>query len=482
MKPRYPLFLKVLFWLFLNILIIGIGLLIILNVQYQTGIESLFGGKTSRRIQELSQIIGKDLNSRSQSEWDNILKNYSQIYEVQFFVFRCNGTQIAGDKIVLPADIVSKLASLRVPGLMQGRGPPPGKGYWRSMLQPDRTETKYFFIHSTEPKGYWAGVRINIDRDSTVGGGDVLVAKFDSLFKSSLFDLKPLLFAVGAAILFSALFWLPLIKSFTGSIREITIATEKISNGNFSQRINEKRKDELGILAVSINQLAAQLERFVKGQRRFLGDTAHELCSPIARIEMALGILEQRADNKNEQYVKDIREDLNVMSGLIKELLYFSKTSLQETKIELQKVELKKIVERILTREGVDNSLIKINIPDGFTVIANPELIDRAIANLIRNSIRYAGKDGAIEVSAVYESNQSIITVADNGPGLPEGELEKIFEPFYRVEASHSREYGGAGLGLAITKASVEACRGTVRAINRKPHGLLVEIHLPTQR
>jgi hypothetical protein len=78
--------------------IIGIGLLIILNVQYQTGIESLFGGKTSRRIQELSQIIGKDLNSRSQSEWDNILKNYSQIYEVQFFVFRCNGTQLQATK------------------------------------------------------------------------------------------------------------------------------------------------------------------------------------------------------------------------------------------------------------------------------------------------------------------------------------------------------------------------------------------------
>jgi two-component system sensor histidine kinase CpxA len=102
----------------------------------------------------------------------------------------------------------------------------------------------------------------------------------------------------------------------------------------------------------------------------------------------------------------------------------------------------------------------------------------RALSNLVRNAIRYAGQAGPILVSARSDGNETVITVADHGPGVPEESLEEVFAPFFRLERSRGRDFGGAGLGLAIVKSCVEACQGTVHAHNRQPSGLEVEIRL----
>ncbi len=110
--------------------------------------------------------------------------------------------------------------------------------------------------------------------------------------------------------------------------------------------------------------------------------------------------------------------------------------------------------------------------------MANEALLLRALSNVIRNAIRYAGDQGPITISAQRQSSVVEISVADRGPGLPEAELEEVFAPFYRPESARTRETGGAGLGLAIVRTCVEACRGTVSCRNRVPHGLEVTIRL----
>jgi two-component system sensor histidine kinase CpxA len=110
--------------------------------------------------------------------------------------------------------------------------------------------------------------------------------------------------------------------------------------------------------------------------------------------------------------------------------------------------------------------------------MADPDYLVRALANLVRNAVRYAGEAGPITVSVRRENQDAVVTVADSGPGLPPDELERVFTPFYRLEASRNREAGGAGLGLAIVKSCVEACGGRVECLNRKPTGLEVEIRL----
>ncbi len=112
-------------------------------------------------------------------------------------------------------------------------------------------------------------------------------------------------------------------------------------------------------------------------------------------------------------------------------------------------------------------------------ILAQPELISRALSNIIRNALHYAGNAGQITISAQKKDNQTVeIVVADKGIGVPENELEKIFDPMYRVESDRSRQSGGTGLGLAIVKTCVEKCGGKVFARNRLPHGLETIVQL----
>jgi two-component system sensor histidine kinase CpxA len=261
-------------------------------------------------------------------------------------------------------------------------------------------------------------------------------------------------------------------------VRRIGRATEEIAEGRFDVRVAEERHDELGSLAESINRMATRLSGYVSGQRRFLGDIAHELCSPIARIQVALGILEQRADQHQRAYLEDLREEVQQMSGLINELLSFSKASLGERPIDCRPVDLREIAERAVTREAADHPAVRVGIEPGLRARGHPDLLLRALSNLVRNAVRHAGGAGPITLTGHREGNVVQLIVTDCGPGIPADQLEKVFDPFYRVDTSRNRETGGVGLGLAIVKTCVESCGGTVRCQNRAPNGLEVVISL----
>ncbi|HWE48834.1 MAG TPA: HAMP domain-containing sensor histidine kinase [Bryobacteraceae bacterium] len=219
--------------------------------------------------------------------------------------------------------------------------------------------------------------------------------------------------------------------------------------------------------------MAARLSGFVNGQKRFLGDIAHELCAPIARIQFALGILEQRSAPGT---VDDLQEEVRQMSSLVGELLSFSKTGMEQSLRQMVPVDVLQISKEAIARESLPADLA---IEPGLMAMADPDYLLRSIANLVRNSHRYAGEAGPVTISARREKSEIAITVADSGPGLPPDEAERIFTPFYRLDTSRNRASGGAGLGLAIVRNCVEACKGTVRFRNRVPTGLEVEIRLP---
>ncbi|MBM3879333.1 MAG: HAMP domain-containing histidine kinase [Verrucomicrobia bacterium] len=335
-------------------------------------------------------------------------------------------------------------------------------------------------LRTTRPRQYWVLVRLPVpDEEPPRRGPITLVAASTSLsFGGLLFDLGPWV-AVGFSALFlSALLWFPLIRGITRSVSDMTAATDQIAQGRFEARARTQRRDELGALSQAINSMANRLGGFVYGQKRFLGDIAHELCSPLARMQMALGILEQRADDAQQPYVADVRDEVQHMSDLVNELLSFSKAGMQTRELKLQPVALAPLVRRVVEREGNQQATLDVQIDDPLEVLAEPDLLARAVANLVRNAVRYAGAAGPITISANPADERVVLVVADVGPGVPPDTLEQIFDPFYRVESSRSRETGGVGLGLAIVKTCVEACRGTVAAYNRSPTGLAVELCL----
>jgi two-component system, OmpR family, sensor histidine kinase CpxA len=480
MSIRFPLLPKILTWFFLNLLVLGAVFYVVLKVQFRFGLDSLLAGQVGERVQAVSDVITDELNGKPVAAWDELLKNFGKAYKVQFAVFRRDGTQIAGEKVSLPPAVAARLVERRGPGEGMGRGPPAGKGpRWGREAQGGEPQAR-FILHTEDPSHYWVGVCLRLTEPGAGRPWPVtLLLVADSLTAGGLFfDPTPWVIVGFGAVLFSVLFWIPLVRGLTRSLSQMTRATEEISEGRFEARVDERRGDELGRLSQAINRMAARLSGFVTGQKRFLGDISHELCSPIARIQVALGILEQRADEKQKVYVNDLREEVEQMSRLVNELLSFSKAGLTPQEIRLEPVKLATTARHVVDLESPQDGLVQVQVPDNLLVLAQPELLTRAMANLLRNAIRYAGQAGPITISAMRRDTEVVVTVADQGPGVPPGSLGQIFDPFFRAEASRSRETGGVGLGLAIVKTCVEACQGSVSARNRLPHGLEVQIVL----
>jgi two-component system, OmpR family, sensor histidine kinase CpxA len=360
--------------------------------------------------------------------------------------------------------------------------------------------TTTFLNVTHDPLTFWVGVRIpTTSPDGHAGYPAVLLLRTHSIFNNRLFfDWRALLVLAAVLAAIALACWWPFVHSVTASIRGMQRATAEIAQGRFHRHVNVKRSDELGRLGHQIDSMAERLEALVKYQKRFLGDIAHELCAPIARIQFALGILEQHIDSSppvragsdssppvragwdsaQQTHVSVLREEIQQMSDLINELLMFSKAGLQPAEAPLTWVELRPAVERAVAHQLPGLGTIEVAVDAGFAVLAHEPFLVRAVSNLLRNALRYAGNDGPILVTSRPEGAKVVLSVCDCGPGLPEESLEEVFAPFYRPEAARSRDTGGAGLGLAIVKSCVEACHGTVTCRNREPSGLEVSIHL----
>jgi two-component system sensor histidine kinase CpxA len=292
-----------------------------------------------------------------------------------------------------------------------------------------------------------------------------------------LLNLQSWVLAGTAVLVLSVLFWLPLVRGITRSVGQLTTATEQIAEGRFDTRVDDDRRDELGKLGESVNRMATRLDAHINGQKRFLGDVAHELCSPLARLQMATGILAEKAPGPLQETVTDVREEVQQMSTLVNELLAFTKAGLRPRDVVCQPVELTPLAREVLAREDTAGRAT-LKIAEGIKVMAEPDLLARALANLVRNALRYAGDAGVITVTAAHEGRQVGIAVEDDGPGVPPADLDRLGEPFFRPELARTRESGGVGLGLAIVRNSIAACGGEVRFANRTPRGFRAEIRL----
>jgi len=488
MNLRFPLYAKILLWFFLNLLLLGMVMYGFFCFQFHIGLSSLLAGQAGSRVDAVSSVIEAELRETPRINWDAVLERFSSAYEgVEFFVFRPNGIQSAGAPVELPPQVRQRFPGSRALAIPPPRQEPEARP-WRQRpkwaadpgWEPNpRQPRPKFMVRTENPVRYWVGIRLPAGkRGLPPGDSELLLAVSNTLSGGGLFfDVGPWATLGCGAVALSILFWLPLVRGITRSLSQITRATEQVAEGNFDIRVDTVRRDELGRLGQAINAMAERLAGFVNGQKRFLGDAAHELCSPLARIEVALSILETRADASLLPRIADVREEAQEMASLVNEILSFSKASLHGNGIRLEPVSLASLVNRVVTREAPD-AAIQVEIAAELQVVAEPGLLARAVANLIRNAVRYAGDAGPITVRAAAQADQVVLSVTDSGPGVPEEALQQIFDLFYRLDSSRSRDTGGFGLGLAIVKTCVQACGGSVIARNRQPSGLQVAITL----
>jgi two-component system sensor histidine kinase CpxA len=480
MIRRPGLWLKFLLVALLNVFVLAAVFLIVARVEFRFDLGSFLLGPARARMVEISHAASESLENLPRDRWDNLLAQYSSTFPADFFLFDRTGNQLAGKPVQPPAAILTEHGPPRPPD--EDRRPRPPRPDPLAFHRGPRPELPFMFDfdHTDNPAYYWAAVHVLIGGPPGQHPMEArLVWRFESLWSNSFFfDYKPWLFTAFLTVVVSVACWLPLIRSINKTISDLTAATGRIAEGHFEAPLRVTRRDELGRLSESINQMAERLSGFVNGQRRFLGDIAHELCSPVARIQMSLGILEQRASDADRRYVETIDEEVQHMSTLVNELLSFSKASIGAS-AAMQSVNISESVQRALERERTDAVTINVDVPASLEATAQPDYVFRSISNVLRNAVRYAGSDGPIQISARQLGSFAIISVADQGPGVEEAELNEILKPFYRPETSRQRETGGVGLGLAIVRTCMEACGGTVTCRNLAPKGFQVDLRLP---
>ena len=301
----------------------------------------------------------------------------------------------------------------------------------------------------------------------------------------SAFPLEPLIGGVVASFLFAALLAWYVAKP----IRRLRAAFEAAGQGQLDVRIGEsmgRRRDELADLGRAFDRSALRLQNLVDGQRRLLHDVSHELRSPLARMQAAIGLARQQPEHA-EASLQRIERESERMDRLIDELLTLSRAEAGIGGEQDDEVSPAELVTGIVDDAAFEAQAASRPVAfardlaalDGVVVRGNAEMLHRALDNVVRNAVRFTPPGGTIAIAGTRDAphRQLVLTVCDEGPGVPEGELEAIFAPFFRSASAGPPT--GHGLGLAIARRLIAMHGGSIRASNRRPTGLCVEIRIP---
>ena len=261
-------------------------------------------------------------------------------------------------------------------------------------------------------------------------------------------------------------------------------AAKSLAAGNLQTRVVPvigKRRDEIGKLARDFDEMAERIESLITSQKRLTRDVSHELRSPLARLNVALELAKQKSSPETHGLLDRIEREGKRLNEMISQILTLSKLESQAETIEKKDVNLCRLVEKVVAdanfEAAAQNKKVEITKNAECTVVGSETLLRSAVENVLRNALRYA--KNKVEVKLEKTKNAIVIEIKDDGEGVSEDELDKLFTPFYRVGEARERKSGGVGLGLAITEQAVVSHKGAITAKNAANGGLLIEIKLP---
>ncbi len=263
-------------------------------------------------------------------------------------------------------------------------------------------------------------------------------------------------------------------------IRNLTAAVERFGRGDLSARWHTRRRDEIGYLARAFNDTAERLQRLLTSERRLLADISHELRSPLARLKFAVRLARTSPDKALA--LDRIERDVDRITSMVSELVEITRAEGDPEAHKFEIVNVEHVVSDIVSEERLDAEVRECRLQVSGrlerALLGDPELLRRAIANVLQNAIRYSPARSTVEVTLAEDADSTTIEIRDHGPGVPEALLSQIFKPFFRVDDARDANSGGVGLGLSIAMRAVQLHQGTIRGENADP-GLRVKITLP---
>lgn len=314
-----------------------------------------------------------------------------------------------------------------------------------------------------------------------------IVLDVDAIERSILFDALGILLIVIVAGSCAAYF---LIGHYTKPVQQLSAHMKEISPNTLSDSIEiEGGGEEIQELVKSFNQMTEQLDEAFAMQRRFSASAAHELRTPIAVLRTKLDVFKKKKREQREydELVDTMETYIDRLSSIITDLLEFAETSeLGET----EDVSLDSVVKTVVDdlESVAQNNMVnmQIDIPpkaqskaQNLIVKGSTNLLYRALYNLVENAIRYNNEEGSVNITLETRGQEGVIIIADTGVGIAPEQRELVFEPFYRVNKSRSREFGGAGIGLSLVKTILKRHGASITVSENNPQGSVFTIRIP---
>jgi two-component system OmpR family sensor kinase len=312
----------------------------------------------------------------------------------------------------------------------------------------------------------------------------LLVPRRPSIFGAlSLPGISLMILCIALVVSAFASWWLA--RHLSAPIRRIQEGARALAGEHLDVRVSaglEDRKDELAVLARDFDAMADQLRANRGAITRLLRDISHELRSPLARMRLAVGLARQPTADPSRQLDRMERE-IERLDGLISQVLKLARLSGTDAPFERETFDVDEVIEEVVRDANFEGAVKGCTVQTvgaaKISVNGNRELLRSAIENVLRNAVRYSPQGARVEVAVERGEAGLTVSVRDLGPGVPESEVERIFEPFYRVAESRDRDTGGEGIGLAITSRVMKAHGGSAKADNRAGGGFEVRLSLP---
>ncbi|HUB08482.1 MAG TPA: HAMP domain-containing sensor histidine kinase [Myxococcales bacterium] len=324
-------------------------------------------------------------------------------------------------------------------------------------------------------QGHW--VLVPIERDGALAG---------YLQGSLRFRLEPasLWRAAGSfalLLVLVALLMAPAARSVTRPLEELTRSARRFGAGDFAHRAEVRGRDEIARLASAMNEMAERLSALLHTQRELLANVSHELRSPLARIQVALELA--RGQERPDGPLDEIAQDIAELSRLVDDVLATSRLELRPESVRPARLSLRDLLGQARRRAlagGLAADRLSLELADDLPdVTADGELCAHALGNLLDNARKHTPPGTAVALGATREGERVRIFVRDHGPGLPAEELPRLFEPFYRPDASRTRSTGGAGLGLSLVRRIAELHGAEPRVESAPGQGSTFSFTLP---
>lgn len=264
-------------------------------------------------------------------------------------------------------------------------------------------------------------------------------------------------------------------------VRQLTDAAAAVRDGDLSRRAPDKKRNELGQLAIAFNQMVARLEAVLQAQERLLLGVSHELRTPLTRLKLRVELFGQKSENARS--AERMREDLREMEAMISSLLDAARLRYEGDSLKRVRAELAPLLQAAASRFQDRPPGVLVLLPEPETAVeawVDPERVATLLNILLDNAVKYSKPDSApVELSLKSTGQELVVRVRDHGIGIPKEALPQLFEPFFRVDESRARESGGFGLGLHLCQAIVQAHGGRVAVESELGKGTTVELRLP---